>query len=72
MAKGQVVSFHQLKIKKKKNNQNKIDCMGSISCQAKNGDIAFIVSGTNPCFCNAIPPVLQVMLKISQVNTSTR
>lgn len=46
--------------------------MGSISCQAKNGDIAFIVSGTNPRFYNAVPPVLQLMLKISQVNTSAR
>lgn len=68
MAEGQVVSFHQLK---KKKNQNKINCMGSISCQAKNGDVAFMVSGTNPCFYNAIPPVLQLMFKISQVNTST-
>lgn len=60
MAEGQVVSFHQLKIKNKqtksinqtKNNNkktpNETEGMGSISCQAKNRDIAFIGPGTNP------------------------
>lgn len=58
----------------KSNNKNpskETDCMGSIFCQAKNGDIAFIVSGTNPRFYNAIHPVLQMMPKINQVNTCT-
>lgn len=44
--------------------------MGSLY-QAKNGDGAVILPG-NSCFHNPMPIVLQLMFKISQVNTSIR